>query len=55
VLEIGLETTEKTVAAVLSIFPQPIQPAILNSKVRTDRGPWKTDSHAPFELGTEGL
>jgi hypothetical protein len=48
VLEIGLGTNEKIVMAVLSTFPQSIQPTIPNSKVTTDLGLWKTDSGAPI-------
>jgi hypothetical protein len=55
VLEIGLETNEKIVSAILSTFLQSIQPVIPNSKVTTDLGLWKTDSGAAFGQGTEGL
>ena len=46
--EIGVGTTEKMVMAVLSLFPQSIQPAIGSSNVRADKTLSKTGSGAAF-------
>ena len=53
--EIGLETNERIVMAVLSTFPQSIQPAIPKSKETADKGLSKIHSGAAFGVGTEGL
>ena len=53
--EIGVGTNEKLVLAVLDIFPQSIQPAIGNSKVRAEKKLSKTDPGAAFRLAAEGL
>ena len=46
--EIGVGTTEKIVMAVLSLFPQSIQPAIGSSNLRADKTLSKTGSGAAF-------
>jgi predicted oxidoreductase len=46
--EIRVGTTENIVMAVLSLFPQSIQPAIGSSNMRADKTLSKTGSSAAF-------